>query len=444
LVSSKGSILKILKTHGAMTQIIEHSKSFRLKHLMISILLFLAPVSEVTGHYYIPMIINISLPNVISILLLVLTASNVLFTGKLPKHMLYMLLVAGIVAGHVVFLSLININDRHSDMIVPIVGGLILLVSFAYWFKVDLHARLMSISLVTTGGLLALGGALLLLGVVDISFDQAREYLKFDSGRVAGFGFDFPRSTGISGMNMGAFGSYTEVAVFMLASMGLRDSSRKSRPVVIQLIIYTAAIALAVFVVALTQSRSLLIAMFAGATVFFALTYYEKSHTARINRLLTTGLLIAGLFVMGIVVWPFIVGLGEASVTNRIDVYYDAFGMFFTSPVMGNGFYGVSEFYNSHIVHNHFLSYVVAIGIPSAVLYFSLFVKAASNGVRYLRNGGRHTAFVIGILASFTAVIVELNLYSGLATPINFILLGILLTLSTPNSGVVRVARATV
>ena len=400
--------------------------------IAVSVLLFLAPIAEVTGTHYINVGIKLSFPNVVTMLLFVLMFIDILLRHKLPRHMLYALFVTMMAIWHSVFLTAIHINEMHSKTTISMIGGLMLLLAFTYWFRIDKHADIMRWAFIITAVILCLGGLLLLLGVVQLTVEQAKENLKLHTGRITLFGIGIPRNSGLSGLPMGAFGSYCEVGAFMLASLGLRGRSRKVRHFLIRLLCILLAVVISGFSLIMTQSRSQLLALVFGATVFFTLSFFEKSKNGRINRALTAVFLISVGLIAGVFIWPYIVNVGEQSVDHRTGLYGLALIEILSSPILGNGYHAVNAKYEYGIVHNHFIAHVLGLGVVTAGLYFSLFFKSAINGIRYLVVGGTHSSFVIAAMAGAGAVFIELCLYSGIFSPINLIMLGILLTIARP------------
>ena len=404
----------------------------RIIAIAVSVLLFLAPIAEVTGTHYINVGINLSFPNVVTILLFVLMFIDILLRHQLPRHILYVLFVTMMVITHSLFLTAIHINEVHSHTTISMIGGLMLLLAVTYWFRIDKHANIMRWAFIITAVILCLGGLLLMLGVVQLTIEQAKENLKLHTGRISVFGIGIPRNSGLSGLPMGAFGSYCEIGAFMLASLGLRGSSRKVRHVLIRLTCVLLAVVVAGFSLLMTQSRSQLLAFVFGTMIFFTLSFFEKSKNGRINRALTAVFLISVGLIVGVFIWPYIVNVGEQSVDHRTGLYGLALVEILSSPILGNGYHAVNEKYEYGIVHNHFIAHVLGLGVVTAGLYFSLYFKSAINGIRYLVVGGTHSSFVIAAMAGAGAVFIELCLYSGIFSPINLIMLGILLTIVTP------------
>ncbi|CAD5268217.1 MULTISPECIES: O-antigen ligase [unclassified Imperialibacter] len=400
-------------------------------------IIFLVPISEVFRKFYIDGPIHISLPIVIDLFAFLLFLYSLAKGEQIKIYVKLALIVAFVVLSTSIYHSLVNINTAHSSSLTSIFGAYILLVALTYILSADDqggYLGLLSKSFIISGILLVL------MLVIFEAFDFQKEFFDKElkvSARSRlnseGITSDIRRSSGLSGLGMGAFGSFMEVSIFMVLSLTVKNIKYRNTLLFLK-ILFSLILVYVTFI--FLQSRSFLLAVAAGLIVFYFLDFSTRSDRNRL--ILLSGFLLISLISLLVApyVFDWMASMGSEALGKRLDLLHLGYITASRNPFFGSGFDAEVYYYHAaSIVHNHYMAYIMSIGLLPSLLYFSLYFYAFINGIKYIaaqRNDNR--LIVIGFLAALTAIVVENNLYQGLTTPIVYIVLPVLFTLRNKES----------
>jgi len=373
--------------------------------------------------------VNINFANVLLITLVPTTVYDVIKKGRVRKKTFSLFAVCGyfLLFGATSFNINVGSGVEHLRPVVTLAKGVIVVFLISYWSNEYEDIEKISKGLIIAGfvafiGALIQGYFLVSVEVGGIFPNKTRGMQRLSD---LGLNLGLDRASGFL-QGFGLLGVYMESAALLSAVGFLSYGRRQGVPIVLAILgVVVAGVGLLV-----SQSRSNLVAIIVGYSVFYTLATLVYSRFT-IVRIVPLALLIGGLLYYGLELWDIIFALNPEAVTHRIEGYWASLRALGESPVFGIGFSNMRTkmgYYSS--IHNSYLTLLTGGGIIAFASYAYLNVKAIKQGVLCLKASDPRAPLAIGLLSSLSAAMIECLFWGGgvFATAV-FILIGLLVAL---------------
>lgn len=172
-----------------------------------------------------------------------------------------------------------------------------------------------------------------------------------------------------------------------------------------RVIVPTSIIAM-VFVILLSNSRSSVIALLLGISLF----YIDFSRPFRRRTFVFFSTFVAPLLI-GIGV--FIASLRSRTVFQRVEQNLAALDLTFSHPLTGVGWQNIFPNYLSHVIHNTPLNYFASSGLVVGLVFLLVYLYPLFTGVRGLLNKTGNQDYTRVFLSMWVIVATELILYKS-------------------------------
>jgi hypothetical protein len=373
--------------------------------------------------------VNINPTNVLLVALVLITFYDIIKRGRVRKKTFSLFVICGcfLLFGATSFNINVGGGKEHLRSVVTLAKGVIAIFSISYWSNKYKDIEKISKGMIIAGiiafiGAIIQGYFLVSVEVGGIFPNKTRGVQRLSD---LGLSIGLQRASGFL-QGFGLLGVYMESAALLSAVGFLSYGRRQGVPRILAILgVVVASVGLLV-----SQSRSNLVAIIVGYSVFYTLATLVYSRFT-IVRMVPLALLIGGLLYYSSELSEIIIALNRNAITQRVEGYWAAFRALRESPVFGIGFSNMRpkmDYYFS--IHNSYITLLTGGGVTAFASYVYLNVKAIKEGVLCLKASDPRAPLAIGLLSSLSAAMIECLFWGGgvFATAV-FILIGLLVAL---------------
>lgn len=244
-----------------------------------------------------------------------------------------------------------------------------------------------------------------------------------DSRSIFGLEIPFRRTLGVP-MDYGNFGLYLSIGISYLLYEIFHTRNR------------LAGLFLPIPLLAtiISQSRSTWAAIGLVLTIFmiYQLEQFRSHKISHITPWIFWGFLGTVIAVLALFIGRILIRINPLTLESRLSNIIHSLDIFLRAPFLGLGRYTFYLEYGDEIIHNGFINILVAYGGIGFLLFLSIYLLTGFMLVRDLSNK-ESPILIVGLLAAFLGMTVELMFFDGSYTKILWIVLAVIhLSISYP------------